>query len=131
MLAFFIFAIQFSSRSLANTPAMMRAQFFLVGRTSLPVGELRIGNEVGPIEHFRDEAAVQPIIGAGHVERPVGGLVDADRRRAVRRIPETARILAADQIRHAVEAGHRHRDVDQRDLDMLAAAEPVAGEQRQ
>ena len=80
-----------------------RAQFFLVGRAVLPVGEIRIGNEVGPIQHFRDKAAIQPIVGAGHVERSVGGLVDADRGRAVRRIPETARILAADQIRHAVE----------------------------
>ena len=46
-------------------------------------------------------------------------------------MPKRPGFVAADQIGHAVEAGHRHGGVDQRDLDLLAAAEPVAGDQRQ
>ncbi len=45
--------------------------------------------------------------------------------------PKRPGFCAADQIGHAVETGHRHGGVDQRDLDLLAAAEPVAGDQRQ
>src|SRR5207237_5344708 len=34
------------------------AQLFLVGRSSLSVHEPRIGNEIGPFEHFGDQAAI-------------------------------------------------------------------------
>ena len=95
------------------------------------MGELGVGDEVRPIQHVDYEPAVQTVIGAGHVKRPVGGLIDAYGGRTVRRISEAARIRAADQISHAVETGHRHGGVDQRDLDLLAAAESVAGNQRQ
>ena len=106
------------------------AQLFPVGGSRPAVGEFRIGDQVGPVKHLGDETPIQPVVGASDIERPVGRFIDPDTGRAVRRVAETAGIHAVDQIGHAVKAGHRHRNVDQRDLDMLAAAEPVACQQR-
>ncbi len=111
-----------------KNPGNDGAQLFPVGRPVFPVSKFGIGDEIGPFQHLGDQPAIQPVVGASHVEGSVGRLIDADGGRAVRRVAKTARIRAADQIGHAIEAGHRHGDVDQRDLDVLAAAEPVAGQ---
>src|ERR1700693_424874 len=54
-----------------------RAQFLLVGRSRTPVAEFAAG-EIRPAEHFDDETAIQPVIGAGDIKRRVGSIVDAD-----------------------------------------------------
>src|ERR1700721_2507486 len=50
------------------------AQLFPVGGSRPAVGELRISDQVGPVEHLGDETSIQPVVGAGNIERPVGRL---------------------------------------------------------
>src|ERR1700686_3340595 len=62
---------------LHNGPGEDRAKTLLVGRPRAPAAEFAAG-EIGPAKYFDDEAAIQPVIGAGDIKRCVGSLVDAD-----------------------------------------------------
>src|SRR5664279_4226703 len=65
------------AKVLHKNPGEDRTQFRLVGRSRTPVSEFTAG-EIRPAEHFDDEAAIQPVIGAGDIKRRVGGLVYTD-----------------------------------------------------
>src|SRR5216683_1933863 len=55
-----------------------RAQLFPIGRSRPARGKVRISDEIGPIKDFGHKASIQPVVGTGHVERPVGRLIQAD-----------------------------------------------------
>ncbi len=130
MLAFFIFAIQFSSWSLQKLLATAARNFSLFAVLAF-ASKFWINNKVRPLEYFRHQPSIQPIVGASHIEWSVGRLIEADRRKPIGGISETGGVFAADQIGHTVKTCHRHRDVEQCDLDAPAAAKPVTDNQRQ
>src|ERR1700684_795650 len=80
-------------------------QFVLVGDARAAITKLA-AKEIGASEYINDKAAKQAIIGAGDIKRRIGTVIQADGRRAIRRIALTAWIHAAHQISHAVELRH-------------------------
>ena len=96
-------------------------------RNAIAVGlECRIIGDVGTIETLDAHSPKQGIVAAGQEDRTRLGLVGVARRGLRRAVAVATKILAADQSGGAVQGQNRHRDVDQRNLDSLATAKPVA-----